>query len=155
CQACVSWLKALDRRGRTDPRPIDGAELLRVCPSVSLEDSLRELHVVTPGGEVLRGWSAVARLARLFPATWLVGAAGTVPPVSWLANAMSGFVARNRYALSKCRGGACRVARPAEVRKRSRLGAFWSCYTTGMLLRLPLSAGIVARSTFTSAAHYA
>src|SRR5262249_61706360 len=49
------------------------------------------------------------------------------------------LVALNRYALSKCRGGACRVSKPGSVIKRSGLAAFWSCYTLGMLIRLPLS----------------
>ena len=40
--------------------------------------------------------------------------------------------------LSKCRGGACRVAKPEAVRRQAQLGAFWSCYTLGFFIRLPL-----------------
>src|SRR5207302_1076671 len=39
---------------------------------------------------------------------------------------------------SKCRGGACRIAKPEAVRRQARLGAFWSCYTLGFFIRLPL-----------------
>ena len=102
---------------------------------------MRELHVVTPRGEVYRGWDAVAELARLFPATFLVGRLGRVPPFRWLGDVAYRFVARNRYAVSKCRGGACRVARPDEVKKKSFFGTFWSCYLIGLLIRLPLIAG--------------
>jgi glyoxylase-like metal-dependent hydrolase (beta-lactamase superfamily II) len=48
------------------------------------------------------------------------------------------LVAKNRYSLSKCRGGACRIARPEVVRHQSGLGAFWSCYALGFFVRLPL-----------------
>lgn len=143
CQASVSWLHTLDRgRGRVDCRPIDldETELRRLHPDLRLDESLRELHVVSADGTIRRGWDAVARLARRFPATWPIGALGAIPPFRWIFSAMYRFVARNRYALSKCRGGACRSYRPQTVRRSSGLSAFWSCYTLGMLLRLPLVA---------------
>src|SRR5581483_1098005 len=96
--------------------------------------------VLTPAGEVLVGWDAVAQLARLFPSTWLIGSLGRIFPFRNIGRAIYGFVARNRYALSKCRGGACSVAHPQAVRKQARLQAFWSCYVSGFLLRLPLIA---------------
>ena len=34
--------------------------------------------------------------------------------------------------------GACRVAKPEAVRRQGQLGAFWSCYTLGFFIRLPL-----------------
>lgn len=138
CQACVSWLRVLDRRAQTDCVPIELASLADLHPALKLENCLRELHVVTPEGRIYVGWDAVALLARLFPATWLIGAVGAIPPFRWLGRAFYRFVAANRYALSKCRGGACRVARVEQVRKSSTLGAFWSCYSLGMLTRLPL-----------------
>jgi glyoxylase-like metal-dependent hydrolase (beta-lactamase superfamily II)/predicted DCC family thiol-disulfide oxidoreductase YuxK len=153
----VSWLQALDHgRGRVECRPLeaDDAALKRIHPDLSLEDCLRELHVVSADGRIRRGWDAVARLARLFPVTRLVGWIGAVPPFRWLFAAMYRYVARNRYALSKCRGGACRVYRPAAVRKRSGLPAFWSCYTTGLLLRLPLVAAATAKGALGRAATY-
>ncbi len=138
CQACVSWLKVLDREGKTDCLPI-GAEVLPTVDSrLNMEECLRQLHVVTPEGDIRVGWDAVACLARLFPSTWLVGATGRRFPFSYLGRLLYGFVARNRYSLSKCRGGACQVAKPEVVRRRAQLGAFWSCYTLGFFIRLPL-----------------
>jgi glyoxylase-like metal-dependent hydrolase (beta-lactamase superfamily II) len=86
----------------------------------------------------LVGWDGVARLAKLFGPTWIVGALGLAVPFRWLGRGIYGFVARNRFSLSKCRGGACRVAKPAEVRREARLVPFWSCYTLGFFVRLPL-----------------
>lgn len=137
CQACVSWLRILDREGLTVCIPIS-SEALALDSRLKMDDCLRQLHVVTPAGRVLVGWDAVAELASLFGTTWIIGALGRRFPFHNLGNAIYGFVARNRYALSKCRGGACQVAHPESVRRQARLGAFWSCYTLGFLVRLPL-----------------
>ncbi len=138
CQACVSWLKALDREKRSVCLPISADVLASVDSRLRMEDCLRQLHVVTPEGEILVGWDAVAHLARLFRPTWLIGALGVRFPFRNVGRLLYGFVARNRYSLSKCRGGACSVAKPNLVRRQARLGAFWSCYTLGFFIRLPL-----------------
>lgn len=137
CQAGVSWLRALDRRHRVRPIALSSADL---PAGLLLEDCLRELHVVTPT-QTLVGWAAVARLARLFGPTWLAGAIGGVPPFSWVGRTLYRYVARNRYAVSRCRGGACGSAKPAEVRSRTTLSVFWTCRLAGFVWRLPLVAG--------------
>lgn len=138
CQACVSWLKTLDKGKRTSCVPISPEILSSVDSRLRIEDCLRQLHVVTPEGEILVGWDAVATLARLFRLTWLIGALGPRFPFRNAGRLLYEFVAKNRYLLSKCRGGACRVARPDAVQRKAGLGTFWSCYTLGFLTRLPL-----------------
>jgi glyoxylase-like metal-dependent hydrolase (beta-lactamase superfamily II)/predicted DCC family thiol-disulfide oxidoreductase YuxK len=152
CQACVAWLKILDRENKTFALPISREGLATVDSQLKLDECLRQLHVITPEGEILVGWDAVARLARLFPATWLIGVLGQRFPFRSLGRLVYGFVAKNRYSLSKCRGGACRVAKPEAVRRKAKLGAFWSCYTLGFLIRSPLVlwAGIKAAGQRTS-----
>jgi len=140
CQACVSWLKALDRDHKTLCLPLSAEVLLAIPCALDLDACLRQLHVVSPKGEIRVGWEAVACLARLFPATWLVGAVGSIFPFRSLGHLLYGFVARNRYSLSKCRGGACSVTKPEAVRRQARFGAFWSCYTLGFFIRIPLVA---------------
>jgi len=138
CQAGVSWLKALDHEKKTVCLPISAEALSSAGAPLEMDDCLRELHVVGPQGEVYRGWEAVTRLARLFPVTRIIGALGQLFPFRNAGRLAYRFVATNRYSLSKCRGGACRVAKPETVQRRARLGAFWSCYTLGFLMRLPL-----------------
>ena len=138
CQACVAWLKTLDHENKTLPLAISPEVLSTVDSRLRLEECLRQLHVITSDGEILVGWDAVANLARLFPSTWLVGALGQRVPFRNIGRLLYGFVATNRYSLSKCRGGACRIAKPEAVRRQARLGAFWSCYTLGFFIRLPL-----------------
>lgn len=148
CQACVSWLKTLDGAGKTQCVGVSSAAPSALGSRLRLDDCLRQLHVVTPESEVLVGWEAVACLARLFPATWVIGRLGQFFPLRNLGRAIYGFVARNRYSLSKCRGGACSVAKPEAVRRQASFGAFWSCYTLGFFIRLPLVmwAGVKAAS---------
>src|SRR5271166_3435820 len=112
CQACVAWLRTLDTRNRTVSLPISEDVLASVDSRLEISQCLRQLHVVTPEGEVHVGWDAVTCLARLFPSTWLIGVLGSVFPFRTLGRLGYGFVAANRYSLSKCRGGACSVAKP-------------------------------------------
>jgi predicted DCC family thiol-disulfide oxidoreductase YuxK len=144
CQAGVSWLKLLDRRKQTACFPIDPDILPRIHPNLMIDSCLKELHVVTPDGAIVTGADAVATLARLFPQTRIVGSVALFPVLRSISRALYRIVARNRYALSKCRGGACRVSRPADVQKRSTSRAFWSCYTAATLLRAPLSLATAA-----------
>jgi glyoxylase-like metal-dependent hydrolase (beta-lactamase superfamily II)/predicted DCC family thiol-disulfide oxidoreductase YuxK len=138
CQGFVSWLKTLDRENATLSLPISAEVLPTIDSSLRMDECLRQLHVVTPEGEILVGWDAVACLARLFPSTYLIGVIGQRFPFRNAGCVLYEFVARNRYSLSKCRGGACHVPRPEAVRRQARLGAFWSCYTLGFFIRFPL-----------------
>ena len=141
CQAFVSWLRILDRHNRVAAVPILRELLPQIDSRLVLEDCLHELHVITPKGQIQRGWYGVAELALLFPSTFLIGWLGRIPPLCWLGEIAYRFVARNRYAVSKCRGGACRVARLDEVKKKTFFGTFWTCYVIGLLIRLPLIVG--------------
>jgi hydroxyacylglutathione hydrolase len=138
CQACVSWLKTLDHSMRTKCLPISAEVLSSADPGLRMDECLRQLHVITPQGEIHVGWEGVTTLARLFTPTWLIGVLGQRFPFRNIGQLIYRFVATNRYSLSKCRGGACRVAKPIAVRREAGLGAFWSCYTLGFLIRLPL-----------------
>jgi len=138
CQSCVSWLHTLDRENKTICLPISAEVLSAVDSRLQIDECLRQLHVATPEGEIHVGWDAVACLARLFPSTWLIGVLGQRVPFRNAGRSLYGFVAKHRYSLSKCRGGACRVVKPEAVRRQARLGTFWSCYTLGFFIRLPL-----------------
>ena len=154
CQAGVSWLKTLDRHKRTVCHPIHPETIAQVHTHLDVDACLRELHVVRPDGRIVAGWDAVATLARLFPVTWLIGAAGAVPGLRLVFRSLYRFVARNRYSFSKCRGGACHVDRPLNTKKQARFGVFWSCYTVGFLFRLPLSIWIALGEAFERVRRY-
>lgn len=138
CQSCVAWLKTLDVQKLTSPVPLSQELISRLDKRLMMDQCLRQLHVIDPDGQIHVGWDAVARLARLFRPTWLIGALGGRFPFRSVGQAIYGFVARNRYALSKCRGGVCRTVNTGIVKKKARLGTFWSCYTFGFLIRFPL-----------------
>ncbi|HTS06538.1 MAG TPA: DCC1-like thiol-disulfide oxidoreductase family protein [Candidatus Eisenbacteria bacterium] len=76
CQGCVAWLKTLDRENKTLSLAISPEVLSTVDSRLRLDECLRQLHVVTPAGEIFVGWDAVASLACLFPSTWLIGTLG-------------------------------------------------------------------------------
>ena len=155
CQAFASWLRLLDRRGRARCVGLSADALRARGLDARLDECLRDLHVIRHDGREYVGWDAVAALARLFPATWVVGALGSVPPFRALARRLYRWVADHRYAVSKCRGGACRVAQPRVVRERAQGRAFWSCYTLGMLVRSPLVIAAECGALVSNAAGFA
>jgi predicted DCC family thiol-disulfide oxidoreductase YuxK len=101
CRSVIGWLHRLDRHGRTECVPIGPAAVERA--GLTMEACLREIQVATPRG-VRSGWNGVAYLARLFPATWIIGALGGVPPFRWLGNVLYRWFAKHRHGIS-CRIG--------------------------------------------------
>jgi predicted DCC family thiol-disulfide oxidoreductase YuxK len=92
CQACVAWLKALDRENKTLPFAISPEILSNVDSRLRLDECLRQLHVVTLKGAILVGWEAVASLARLFPSTWIIGTLGQWFPFRNIGRLLYGCV---------------------------------------------------------------
>src|SRR5947209_7842564 len=70
CQACVSWLRALDHENTTVCLSISAEVLSTVDSRLGMDECLRQLHVVTPKGEIFAGWDAVACLASIFARTY-------------------------------------------------------------------------------------
>jgi predicted DCC family thiol-disulfide oxidoreductase YuxK len=101
CQSCVSWLRTVDHESKAICLPISAEILSAVDSRLQMDECLRQMHVVTPEGEIHVGWDAVACLARLFPSTWLIGALGQRFPFSNAGRFLYGFIAKNRYSLSK------------------------------------------------------
>lgn len=102
CRRAVSFLATLDRA----VRPVPLSTLAGVEPGVlaargiTADDLARALHVVSPGGEVARGWDAVMLLARRHPLTWAVGLVGSLPGIAALGRRLYGFVAERRHCIA-------------------------------------------------------
>ena len=153
CQAGVAWLGRLDREHRVETIPLGrllGAEEQAsraggLPPGVEVDDLLRHLHARAPDGSVLVGAAAVAALARLFPATAWVGWLAQRRGLATLAERAYGWIAANRYSLSRCRGGACRASRVDLMKQRSAWRAFQVCRTLGWTGVAPLAVALYAR----------
>ncbi len=104
CQALVRRLRRLDRHQRLAYMPAEIEILPQVHPALTLEACQREMHVVTPEGQILAGWDGVVYLARLFPLTWLIGVLGDIVPFRWLGRRLYRFVARHRSGLVNPKG---------------------------------------------------
>jgi glyoxylase-like metal-dependent hydrolase (beta-lactamase superfamily II)/predicted DCC family thiol-disulfide oxidoreductase YuxK len=149
CQAGLAWLRWLDAgRDRVEAVALStlaAGDPASRPPGAGDEDLLRHLHALAPDGTVHVGADAVARLARLFPLTAGIGWLTRLPGVRALADAAYGWVARHRYSLSRCRGGACGTARVDLVRERASWRAFQACRALGWTAIAPLGAALHAR----------
>jgi len=154
CQAGASWLRILDHAGIVECIHYLSSPLLNSDSSFSADACARELHILRSDGRQFVGAAAVRELARQFVSTRWLGVILEWQPLRSLSDWLYSLVARNRYQLSKCRGGACRTTLSVPARKVP-LAAFWSCYTTGFLIRLPLIAHTTVQRLFFNASTYA
>ena len=141
CQAGLAWLRALDRSNAIEALALSQTLGQANRPAgASDDDLLRHIHVQSPGGEVLTGAPAMAALARLFPRTAWIAWLAMLPGLRLVSRAAYDWLARHRYGLSRCRGGACRSARVDLVRERASWRAFQTCRVAGWLGVTPLAA---------------
>jgi len=155
CQAAVSWIRALDRRGVVRYVAVQEGVLADVHPALDTAECMANLHVVDAGGQVLVGWQAVARIAGAIPLAAPLAALDRLAATRAAAAAGYRYVARNRHQLSTCRGGSCEGLAPAGAGRRADAGPFWTCYSLGLVLRLPLVAGVAAMDQARFARDYA
>ncbi|MCX7718005.1 MAG: DUF393 domain-containing protein [Candidatus Sumerlaeaceae bacterium] len=102
CRRFAQRLERLDRCGTTRLVPLSAAASAAAPVPLDMEACQQEIHVVTPAGRVLRGWDAVAALAQLFPATYWIGALGTLPGLQQAGRWAYRQIARRRR--RSCRG---------------------------------------------------
>jgi hydroxyacylglutathione hydrolase len=136
CQAGLAWLRRLDRLGR-----VEAITVLEGPPpsGVDKEALLRELYLELSDGTILHGAPAVAALAGLSRWTSWIGWIARRPGLSQVAELLYQWVARHRYSLSRCRGGACSSFREDLMCQNASWRSFQLCRFFGLLLVAPLS----------------
>ncbi len=112
CEICcrsAKTIRDLDKEHLTETIPLSEAILAELKMTATVEDCLRQMHVVSATGKVFVGYFAMLELASLFPATqsfaWL--AKKLIP--AKLGCTVYKLVADNRYGIGKCTSGACKM----------------------------------------------
>jgi glyoxylase-like metal-dependent hydrolase (beta-lactamase superfamily II)/predicted DCC family thiol-disulfide oxidoreductase YuxK len=146
CQSAVSWIRALDTDNQIRCVAIQDGPVAEIHPSLTEETCLTNLCVVA-AGQVQLGWDAVVLISSVLPGVRLLSSLDRLPVLHRGGKRAYRFVARNRRQLSACRGGACSSANPYQERLQARV-PFWTCYTLGMVLRLPLVFAVALRQQF-------
>ena len=107
CRASIDWLERWDTQGAISCVPYQDERVRAQFPEFSTEDLDREIHLVSPDGNVTKGARAVEEALRI---------ARGAPPVAWLFRFPGGrmaarlgyrIFARNRHRFG-C-GDHCRV----------------------------------------------
>ncbi|CAM3538974.1 thiol-disulfide oxidoreductase DCC family protein [Cytobacillus oceanisediminis] len=77
--------------------------------SFSKQDLRKELHIITPAGDIKKGYYAVRRLLRHFPATFLFSVLLYIPFTPIIGNPIYQWIAKNRHKFlkKKCDDGSC------------------------------------------------
>jgi predicted DCC family thiol-disulfide oxidoreductase YuxK len=95
-------LTALDWLGRTEHHDIAHAwpAIQRRFPKLNLDQCMRDMHVITAGGQIYRGFDAYRSLAWVLPLAWPILPLLYLPPVRWLGWKIYRRIADNRRACS-------------------------------------------------------
>jgi predicted DCC family thiol-disulfide oxidoreductase YuxK len=110
CRATASWIRRVDRGGAIDCVPLQSAADA-IGSGLERARLLEELHVLTPAGEVRRGWDAVVAIMRALPPLAPLAAMDRLPLVNRIGHRAYRWVTANRGRLVVPRpgrvGGAC------------------------------------------------
>lgn len=110
CRKSVGWLKRLDWLGRLHFRSAREAELPTATVPLDRDKMLTEMHVLTPDRRrAPAGFAAFRWIAWRLPLTTPLAPLLYLPGVPWVGNRVYRWVARNRFGLVPCHGGACQV----------------------------------------------
>jgi predicted DCC family thiol-disulfide oxidoreductase YuxK len=124
CRRSVAHLRRLDWRHKLHFQSArDGEHLTAGAAPLDQQRLLEEMHVVTPDRtRAHAGFEALRWIAWRLPLTMPLAPLLYVPGVRWLGDKVYRWVARNRFGLVPCEGGACRLAlrRPASRKPAGR-----------------------------------
>jgi predicted DCC family thiol-disulfide oxidoreductase YuxK len=108
CRRSRFFLEQFDLAERLSFRDIhDREQMSREAPGVSYRRALSEMIVRTPSGAIYGGFDAFRATARVLPGLWPLLPLLYVPGVRWVGRKLYGWIARNRYRLTKCDTGVC------------------------------------------------
>ena len=99
CPVCREGICAFERRTRQDGDKVAYVDVSRTPDAfrdmgVSLDDVRFKLHAITPEGELLRGWPAIARLWRVTPGFGWLAIVGDAPGVNLISAGLCDVTAR-------------------------------------------------------------
>jgi predicted DCC family thiol-disulfide oxidoreductase YuxK len=110
CRRSVAILRRLDWLGRLDYVNARAADepILRQ-PPVAGAPLLEEMHLLTPKGDLQRGFGAFRWMAWRLPVLWPLAPLLYVPGIPWLGRRVYLWIARNRFHLVPCHDGVCDI----------------------------------------------
>jgi len=121
CRASVARVRRMDPRGRIELVDLRDAIVPARFPQVDINEAMRLMQAVDPGGRVYSGADAWAHIGLALPGwkwiAWLL----LVPGIHFVAQRLYGWVARNRYRWNRelCEDGTCalHLEQPHSARK--------------------------------------
>ncbi|PLR98226.1 DUF393 domain-containing protein [Bacillus sp. T33-2] len=104
--SAVDWI-SLQEYEKNSTQPAYGLNVQR--PTFDKAELRKELHIITSGGRVLKGFYAARKLMILSPLTFFPGLLLYLPLVPLLGNPAYRWIARNRHRIlrRKCDDGSC------------------------------------------------
>ncbi len=96
CRASMALVTAADPDRVIEPVDLTAIDVRSIHPSLTLEDCMRSMHVVSTSGRVTCGFDGVRSLTRWLPLFWPLAIVGYLPGVAWLGRRVYNRVAASR-----------------------------------------------------------
>jgi len=110
CRKGISLLRRLDWLKRLEFRNMrEESNWPETQTSLSMQRMDEEMHLVTPDGQVLAGFSAFRWIAWKLPLTIGIVPLLYIPGVLEIGNRAYRYIAKNRYSLVACHDGVCAI----------------------------------------------
>jgi predicted DCC family thiol-disulfide oxidoreductase YuxK len=107
----MARVRRMDPHGHIELLDLHDTSVAGRFPQVNLDEAMRLMQAVGPGGHVYSGVDAWARIGLTLPGWKLIAWLLLVPGIRIVATRFYGWVARNRYRWNRelCEGGTCAV----------------------------------------------
>jgi predicted DCC family thiol-disulfide oxidoreductase YuxK len=112
CQFCrdsMKLLKQLDRDNLTEAVPLSEKVLDELHVPATLDECFAQMHIVSRTGQMLVGYFAILRLAKLFPQTRVLAWLAQRLLPSAIGCRLYRMIANNRYRLRRCDSEHCKL----------------------------------------------
>jgi len=121
CRASVARVRRMDPHGHIELVDLHDASIPARFPQVNIDEAMRLMQAVDPGGRVYSGADAWARIGLALPGWKLIAWLLLVPGIHLVAQRFYGWVARNRYRWNRelCEDGTCalHIEQPSSPQK--------------------------------------
>ena len=101
CQRSMQALQARDTRGALEAVDLHAVNVAQLHPALNRDACLREMHLITPQGAVLRGFDAFRHIVRQLPFSSWWGCFLYIPPVPQVGRVVYRWIAARRVSQSQ------------------------------------------------------
>jgi predicted DCC family thiol-disulfide oxidoreductase YuxK len=109
CRASMALIASADPDHVIEPIDLTAVEVASIHPSLTREQCLRSMHVVSRAGQITAGFDGMRSVVAWLPLFWPLAIFGNLPGVAWLGRRVYNWVAATRPRDVSCTDDRCGI----------------------------------------------